>query len=110
MRYVPPKRRLTKYLNGATSQKTAFFKFTLPLSFTSLFYVLPALSLLGNIAQEMPRRIAYSIIVISMTNFTHKPDNACRYTCAGNVGTIQVNIALGRVDITLHRNIERHAV
>jgi hypothetical protein len=26
-RYVPPKRRLTPYLHGATSQKTAFFKY-----------------------------------------------------------------------------------
>jgi hypothetical protein len=24
-KYIPPKRRLTKYLHGATSQKTAFF-------------------------------------------------------------------------------------
>jgi hypothetical protein len=28
-RYTPPKRRLTKYLHGATSQKTAFFMYAL---------------------------------------------------------------------------------
>jgi hypothetical protein len=28
-----------------------------------------------------------------MTNFTHKPDNACSYTYTGNVGAIQANIA-----------------
>jgi hypothetical protein len=41
-----------------------------------------------------------------MTNFTHKPDNACTYTYSGDGGTIHVNIAVGGVDMTLYWNIQ----
>jgi hypothetical protein len=54
-RYVPPKRRLTKYLYGATSQKTVFFKYTY-LRITALnarqVCLVCRFSMLGCIPQE----------------------------------------------------------
>jgi hypothetical protein len=48
-RYVPPKRRLTKYLHGTTSQKTAFFIVTaMKTSNLTIFYVITTLGGFGK--------------------------------------------------------------